>query len=190
MAAGVLSPSAITIDGCARRAGGRGCLAAGRPRELARKRFLLESGARGVVLRRAISPGSRRHQRRAEGSALALPCAARVRQFRLGATCVRGLRPSARTARHCARSKPRRETAADARVFPPPAGPPYPTPAANPRHRRSGAAEDGRTPVTDAIAEGGMWNLLDPAFGNIYRRLAQAVVRQKLIDEVSSRSST
>jgi hypothetical protein len=31
-----------------------------------------------------------------------------------------------------------------------------------------------------------MWNLLDPAFGKVYRALAQAIVRRKLIDEVTS----
>jgi hypothetical protein len=63
---------------------------------------------------------------------------------------------------------------------------PDPNPAAKPRHRRSGAAEDESTSGTDATAEGGMWSLLDPAFGNVYRTLAQAIVRQKLIDEVTS----
>jgi hypothetical protein len=63
---------------------------------------------------------------------------------------------------------------------------PDPNPAAKPRHRRSAAAQDESKSVANANAEGGMWSLLDPAFGKIYRALAEAVVRRKLIDEVTS----
>ena len=63
---------------------------------------------------------------------------------------------------------------------------PDPNTAAKPRHRRSADAEDEIKSGPDANAEGGMWSLLDPAFGKIYRALAEAVVRQKLIDEVTS----
>jgi hypothetical protein len=63
---------------------------------------------------------------------------------------------------------------------------PDPDPVAKPRHRRSATAEEEITSGADASAEGGMWRLLDPAFGTLYRALAQVVVRQKLIDEVTS----
>jgi hypothetical protein len=63
---------------------------------------------------------------------------------------------------------------------------PDPNPAAKPRHRRSAAAENEIKSGANAKAEGGMWSLLDPAFGKIYRALAEAVVRRKLIDEVTS----
>jgi hypothetical protein len=63
---------------------------------------------------------------------------------------------------------------------------PDPNPAIKPRHRRSGDAEDELKSGADANAEGGMWSLLDPAFGKVYRALAQTIVRQKLIDEVTS----
>ncbi len=46
---------------------------------------------------------------------------------------------------------------------------PDPNPAAKPRHRRSADAEDEIKSGADANAEGGMWNLLDPAFGKVYR---------------------
>jgi hypothetical protein len=59
-------------------------------------------------------------------------------------------------------------------------------PAAKPWHRRSKTAEDEISPRADATEEGNMWSLLDPVFGRAYRALAQAVVRQKLIDEVTS----
>jgi hypothetical protein len=63
---------------------------------------------------------------------------------------------------------------------------PDPDPAAKPRHLRSGAAEDEIASGADASSQGGMWDLLGPAFGKLYRTLAEAVVRQKLIDEVTS----
>jgi hypothetical protein len=63
---------------------------------------------------------------------------------------------------------------------------PDPEPTAKPRHRRPEADGDEITSGTDSTAEGQMWNLLDPAFGKVYRALAQAIVRRKLIDEVTS----
>jgi hypothetical protein len=63
---------------------------------------------------------------------------------------------------------------------------PDPNPAGKPWHRRSKTAGDEISSGADATEEGNMWSLLDPAFGRAYRALAQAVVRQKLIDEVTS----
>lgn len=63
---------------------------------------------------------------------------------------------------------------------------PDPNPAAKPRHPRSEADEDEIISRANATEEGNMWSLLDPAFGKIYRALAQTIVRQKLIDEVTS----
>jgi hypothetical protein len=63
---------------------------------------------------------------------------------------------------------------------------PDPEPIGKPRHRRPEAVGDEITSGSDATAEGQMWNLLDPAFGKVYRALAQAIVRRKLIDEVTS----
>jgi hypothetical protein len=63
---------------------------------------------------------------------------------------------------------------------------PDPDPAAKPRHRRSRAGEDERASGADGPAEGRMWSLLDPAFGKVYKALAETIVRQKLIDEVTS----
>jgi hypothetical protein len=62
---------------------------------------------------------------------------------------------------------------------------PDPQPTAQPRHRRSATVEEIRS-AANASVEGNMWGLLDPTFGKIYRALAQAVVRRKLIDEVTS----
>ena len=63
---------------------------------------------------------------------------------------------------------------------------PDPRPAAKPRQRRSTMADEEIPSGADIVTEGNMWTLLDPSFVKVYRALAQAVVRRKLIDDVTS----
>jgi hypothetical protein len=63
---------------------------------------------------------------------------------------------------------------------------PDPQPAAKPRRHRAATPDEENTSGADAVTEGNMWTHLDSAFSKVYRALGRVVVRQKLIDDVTS----